>query len=202
MRPPHLLLALALAASPAAAAAPDPLPEPSAAALELARHLAGSRPAAAMLPLLGATGDSMVATMLEAQLLSTGILYGKVNCVAEEPRCREAARQAAAEYAPAVAAHGRRRAELTYAYFLADSMSEAQIAEALTFFRSPAGGRLLDAMREAATPNALSTKLDPIARAVRERLPDPTIAMTRRFLDRTKDLPRREFRLNPPEQRR
>jgi hypothetical protein len=201
MRPSFLLLALALAASPVAAA-PDPLPEPSAAALELARHMAGSRPAAAMLPLLGATGDGMVASMLEAQLLSAGIVYGRVNCDAEEPRCREAARQAAAEFAPAVTAHARRRAELTYAYFLAGSMSEAEIAAALSFFRSAAGERLLDAMREAATPGSLSTRLDPIARAVRERLPDPTIAMTRSFLERSKDLPRREFRLNPPKQRR
>ena len=57
---------------------------------------------------------------------------------------------------------GRRRAELTYAYFLADSMSEAEIAEALAFFRSAAGGRLLDAMRGGHS-SALSTRLDPIA---------------------------------------
>ena len=199
MRPKQLLLALALAASPGAAAAPEPPREPSAAALELARHLAGSRPAAAMLPLLGATGDSMIASMLEAQLLSVGILYGRVNCDAQEPRCREAARQAAAEFAPAVAAHARRRAELTHAYFLAGSMSEAEIAAALAFFRSAAGASLIEALREAATPSSLSTRLDPIARAVRERLPDPTDAMNRRFLERSKGLPRRELRLRPPE---
>lgn len=203
MRSRDAVIALTLAmATPAAAAAPALPPEPNATALALARHLVDTRPALTMLPQLGGTADSMVAKMLEERLLRPTILYGRLNCDAEQAGCREAARQVAAEFAPAVAAHARRRAELTYAYFLADSMSEAEMKEALAFFASAAGRRLLVAMREAATPDMLSTKVDPIARAVRERLPDPAEAMVRRFLDRSKELPRRPVPRPPPAPRR
>lgn|GEM_PF-5339623 len=199
MSPHYAFIALALAgAAPAGAAVPAPLPEPSAAALDLARQLVGSQPAMTMLPQLGATADGMVAMILEARLLSPTILYGRLNCDSVQASCRETAKQVAAEFAPKVAEHARRRAELTYAYFLAGSMSESEMKDASAFFASAAGRRLLEAMREAATPRTLSTRSDPIARAVRERLPDPGDAMVRRFLERSKDLPRRPLPIAPP----
>jgi hypothetical protein len=201
--------AVALGAPPAGpqpaapAARPAALKEPSAAARELARLLVEVAPGHAQLsPQLGKMAEDMGRTLfigpIQAELLRTDVIYGMRNCDPAIPACREAAHAAATEMAEAMLTFGRARAELASAYAIAQRMDETQIAATLAFLRSPAGMAFHEARRDMALPASVNWEADLIAKAVREKLPDPTIKMRRDYLERIKDLPAREVGIAPP----
>jgi hypothetical protein len=164
---------------------------PGPAALELASLLPGVGPAAAEV------ADQRMEATLARQFLNTWTPRGWA-CDPDQAECRAIASAMAAEFSPKLAEWSRRRWRVFAAYFLQASLSEADMRQAIAYFRTPGGAQVAAVLGRIAAPRADSEADLAVYAKAWAAIPQPPRPDFEAFYERTRHLPRRPLPPAPP----
>lgn len=160
-------------------------------ALTLAHQLRGA-------PIFRVTVEQQAET-LEHVLINTILAWRGVGCDPKVTACREAAKRISREAAPGFWEERRAAAERVVAIVLDARMTEAQMRAATAFAKRPEGQALVTALLAADSLETLPPEMQArVMKAMRASAGLGTTALSERFFDETKSLPRGTLHAPPP----